>query len=556
MFDSARSVAHPVRFRPTPLPRAATRDEDSPATTRKTKRRPKVGPFDEWRERLQVGQQVHVNVGDGDEEWYQVTISAACSGLKWMVDGEDEYGRPYDMEVKTHHLFPHRSRTAPPPPLRVENAFGALESIDPNTLGVPTLPKGGGQAKRISLTSHQRSRVEQNRLAAQARLAAKQGPSAWPAADSERRLDPRPAVLDAPSWTLGGSGDEESSESSDSGSNSDSDNRGAGAGGTPRTLACGGDEWACSACTFTNAPAALACSVCQTERAPTADKEDGGALASRPAKKRNCRSTSAEAEVEIGAAPPTKKRDCRPTSAQAEPANAPFGRTFLAFVSSSKVSCMWFSAMRHGSAGRAVNFDVVKLEGCADVVLSRRAAGLVRNQMDLLKEVTSKPDSLERKIAALTQQFYPRVFVLAIAGLPGDPNEDFNPISPKKWLEVQDKFARLDGVQMVLVRDATDAARHFGEIIDAEAAAGEGLESTMQKPSPALKNVIQFLRHAPGMSYVTALQLVCHFDGRCLSDIVRCSEADLNSALPWLSPQKKRNLMHYFSRMHNDGSGL
>ena len=65
----------------------------------------------------------------------------------------------------------------------------------------------------------------------------------------------------------------------------------------------------------------------------------------------------------------------------------------------------------------------------------------------------------------------------------------------------------------------------------AEATAGEGLESTMRRPSPALRSTIQFLRHAPGMSYVTALQLVCHFNGRCLSDIVRCSESDLDSAL-------------------------
>ena len=68
--------------------------------------------------------------------------------------------------------------------------------------------------------------------------------------------------------------------------------------------------------------------------------------------------------------------------------------------------------------------------------------------MDLIKEVTSKPDSLDRKIAALAQQYYPRVFVLAIAGLRGDANEEFHPINPKKWLEIQDRFARLGGVQV------------------------------------------------------------------------------------------------------------
>ena len=80
-----------------------------------------------------------------------------------------------------------------------------------------------------------------------------------------------------------------------------------------------------------------------------------------------------------------------------------------------------------------------------------------------------------------------------------------------------------------------------------ESQAGFGLApcSALSADSPKL---LAFLREAPGVSYPAGLALLRHFRGRRLCELVRASDGDMASALPWFSDHHRAQLRHFFSR--------
>ena len=110
---------------------------------------------------------------------------------------------------------------------------------------------------------------------------------------------------------------------------------------------------------------------------------------------------------------------------------------------------------------------------------------------------------------------------------------------------------------MVMCSNLDGVADVLCSLIQSEASKGHSLQSPVARPGrdQATRESVALLRQAPGMSFTTALQLVNHFKGRTMAEIVACTEADLDVALPWLPKQKRRNLLQYFAReyMADDG---
>jgi len=65
--------------------------------------------------------------------------------------------------------------------------------------------------------------------------------------------------------------------------------------------------------------------------------------------------------------------------------------------------------------------------------------------------------------------------------------------------------------------------------------------------------LVNFVRAAPHLTYPATLALLSHFRGRQLHQLVCVTADDLATAVPWLTVQQRRNVLHYFSRAFESG---
>lgn len=89
-------------------------------------------------------------------------------------------------------------------------------------------------------------------------------------------------------------------------------------------------------------------------------------------------------------------------------------------------------------------------------------------------------------------------------------------------------------------------AANLSIIIDDERLQGRGV--AQPPPGPAVESAIRFLREAPHITLSAALALLRHFKGQRMRHLVQATLADISIALPWLTPQQHRNIVHFFSR--------
>ena len=93
-------------------------------------------------------------------------------------------------------------------------------------------------------------------------------------------------------------------------------------------------------------------------------------------------------------------------------------------------------------------------------------------------------------------------------------------------------------------------AAHVTALVHAERLAGRQVASRLASDKD---RVLNFVRTVPHITYPAALALISHFRGRRLQQLVQANAADLAAAVPWLTQQQQRNVLHYFSRDFENG---
>ena len=230
-------------------------------------------------------------------------------------------------------------------------------------------------------------------------------------------------------------------------------------------------------------------------------------------------------------------------------------------VSSNKVSTQWVLELRRlGSVTRTASstmttrtdsadlprleLNFVGLECNLDIILSQCVGAIVRDLSKLLQSKRSFEDELGADIEELRGEYsYQTVYVIVIVGMDLFDNMSIN---TRKWNEIHQRLRELRGVHPLVCMDAADCAVHLLQLLKAERAANRTLRPCLSGSEEA----VGFLRHAPGVSYSTAVSLVAHFRGRKMAELIQCTSTDLDVATPWLTDQQRRNLLHYFSRKY------
>ena len=95
-----------------------------------------------------------------------------------------------------------------------------------------------------------------------------------------------------------------------------------------------------------------------------------------------------------------------------------------------------------------------------------------------------------------------------------------------------------------------DVGAHLAALVSSEKASGRGVACQLSTDD---MKVVNFVRAAPHLTYPASLALLSHFRGRRLQQLVCLTADDLAAAVPWLTAQQRRNVLHYFSRTFESG---